>query len=269
MKNIRIYKDDIRVNVLRSLFFTDTILAVSGAMVIGGIWYLVFRNFLHSIPTEYFISVLIILEIFFLGFITQKVDDQPIYKVIPRGLLFKSNKQEFRQKDLESYFIDFSVQDNLILRKNSLIRIYEVESFDIALLNDQDRENFFIKLKQMIHVLPSQVQFIVRKEKTTTKDYSQHFFSLYDQSNGKREALVNRYINDLSDLINSHEFMTTRHYAVFSVSGNTSKVNERVKAIKKLNDMGISFAAALSACNITVRPLPNDELINFCEITLR
>ena len=33
------------------------------------------------------------------------------------------------------------------------MKLYEVEPFDIALLNDQDREHFFVKLKQMIHVL--------------------------------------------------------------------------------------------------------------------
>lgn len=269
MKNVRIYKDDIRVNVLRSLFFTDTILALTGALVIGGVWYLLFRNFFHFLPLEYFVALLIVLEIFFLGFITQKVDNQAIYKIIPRCLIFKSGKQEFRQKDLEPYFVDFHIQDNLIIRKNGIIRIYEVEPFDIALLNDQDRENFFVKLKQMIHVLPSQVQFIVRKGKTTTKDYSKHFFSLYSQSDRKREPVINQYIKDLSSLISAREFMTTRHFAVFSVSGNTVKTNDRVKAIRKLNDMGMSFAAALSACAINIRPLVNDELIKFCEETLR
>ena len=269
MKNIRIYKDDIRVNVLRSLFFTDTILSVSGALFVGGVWYLLFRNIFHLLPMEYFVSILIILEIFFLGFITQKIDNQPIYKIIPRALLFKGGQKEFRQKDLESYFIDFSVQDNHIYRKNSIIRMLLVEPFDIALLNDQDRENFFIKLKQTIHILPSQVQFIVRKEKTSVKDYSQHFSSLYDHSNSRRETLINAYIKDLSRLIETHEFMTTRHYAVFSISCNTAKFNDRVKATKKLNDAEMSFAGALSACNIQARSLTNQELINFSEFTLR
>lgn len=269
MKNIRIYKDDIRVNVLRSLFFTDTILSVTGALVVAGLWYWLFRSFLHFMPLEYFISALIILEIFFFGFITQKVDNQPIYKIIPRALIYKSSKKEFRQKELDSYFTDFSIQDNLIFRKNSVVRMMLVESFDIALLNDQDRENFFLKLKQMIHSLPSQVQFIVRKEKTSVKDYSQHFFSLYDHSNTKREALIHAYITDLSKLIDSHEFITTRCYAVFSISCNTAKFNDRVKAIKKLNDIEMSFAGALSACNIQVRALTNQELINFSEVTLR
>ena len=218
---------------------------------------------------EYFVSILIILEIFFFGLITQKIDNQPVYKIIPRSLLYMFGHKEFRHKDLESYFVDFSVQDNLIIRQNSIIGILAVEPFDIALLNDQDRENFFIKLKQMIHVLPSQVQFIVRKEKTSLKDYSQHLFSLYNNSNSKRETLINSYINDLSRLIQVNDFMTTRHYAVFSVSSNTAKVNDRLKAINKLNDIRMSFTGALSACNIQVRALTNQELIHFSEFTLR
>jgi len=269
MKNIRIYKDDIRVNVLRSLFFTDTILAISGSLIVGGIWYFVYRNAIHSLPMEYFVSILLILEIFFLGLITQKIDNQPIYKIIPRSILYLISRKQFRHKELESYFVDFIVQDNLIIRKNSIIGILSVEPFDIALLNDQDRENFFIKLKQMIHVLPSQVQFIVRKEKTTIKDYSQHFFSLYDQSDSKLENLIDGYTKELTQLIQANNFMTTRYYAVFSVTCNSTKAIDRVKAINKLNDIEMSFSGALSACNIQTRILNNKELINFNEFTLR
>lgn len=269
MRSIRIYKDDIRVHVLRSLFFTDTILVVSGAVVIALFWFFIFHYVIHFFSWGYFISLLIVSEIFFLGFITQKVDNQAIYKIAPRGVTFQTGKKEFRQNQMESYFLDFQVQDNLIIRKGSIVRIYEVEPYDIALLNDQDRENFFVKLKQMIHVMPSQVQFIVRKEKTKVKDYSTHFFSIYNKSQDIREPLINRYIEDLTKLIETHEFMTVHHYAVFSVSCDTAKPHERVKAIKKLNDVGIRFASAMSACNINVTPLSNDELISFCKETLR
>ena len=97
------------------------------------------------------------------------------------------------------------------MRKNAIVKLYEVEPFDIALLNDQDREHFFVKLKQMIHVLPSQVQFIVKKEKATVDDYSKHFFSLYDSANTKRERLINNYIDDLSELVSSHTFMAVSY----------------------------------------------------------
>lgn len=269
MRSVRIYKDDIRVNVLRSLFFTDTVIAVSGGTVIGVVLFLFFHNVLHFFNWPYFISSLILAEIVFVGFITQKVDNQPIYRIVPRGITFKASKKKYRQKELEPYFVDFVVQDNLIVRSNSLIKMYEVEPFDIALLNEQDREHFFVKLKQMTHVLPSQVQFIVRKVRSQPDDYSKHFFSLYDQSNTKREPLIDQYIHDLKNLVTTDTFMTTHQYAVFSASCDSSKPHEKVKAIKKLNDMGARFASSLFTCNISVRPLESDELIQFAKDTLR
>ncbi len=269
MKNVRIYKDDIRQHILRSLFFTDNTLFIVGGLFLAGLLYLLLKYVVHAFNWNIYVASLIVLEIAFIGFITQKVDNQPIYKVIPRGLLFKKSKKQYRQKELESYFVDFSIQDNLVIRKDSIVQLLEVEPFDISLLNDQDREHFFLKMKQMIHVLPSQVQFIVRKEKAQTEDYSKHFFSLYAHSNTKREPLIAEYTQNLSTLISESNFSTTRHYAIFSVFCNPSKQHEKVQAIKKLHDMSMRFASALSACNIAVRPLQNEELIRFIKTTLR
>lgn len=269
MKSVRIYKDDIRQHILRSLFFTDNTLFVSGGIIIGITLYICLKYIAHVFNWNIYIASLIVLEIAFIGFITQKIDNQPIYKVIPRGFNFKKSKKQYRQKELESYFVDFSIQDNLIIRKDSIIQMLEVEPFDISLLNDQDREHFFLKLKQMIHVLPSQVQFIVRKEKAKTEDYSKHIFSLYANSNTKRESLIAEYTKNLSALVNESNFMTTRHYAVFSVSCNPTKQQDKLTAIKKLHDITMRFASALSSCNITVRPLQNEELLSFTQTTLR
>lgn len=147
--------------------------------------------------------------------------------------------------------------------------MYEVEPFDVALLNDQDREHFFVKLKQAIHTLPSQVQFIVRKGKATSSDYSRHFFSLYDSSNEKREPLISHYVEDMKKLLDEETFLVTRHYAVFSVPCTTTKPNEKIEAMKKLNDTGLRFASALSQCNISARPLESEQLMEFAKSTLR
>jgi hypothetical protein len=269
MKNVRIYKDDIREHVLRSLFFTDTVLAITGASIIAGIVFLIFHYVLHFFSWGAFGTTVLVSEIFFIGFITQKIDNQPIYKIVPRGLKFKSGKKDHRHSDLEPYFVDFEIQDNLIMRKNAIMKVYAVEPFDIALLNDQDREHFFSKLKQMIHVLPSQVQFIVRKEKASVEDYSKHFFSLYNSANTKREKLINHYIDDLSSLVTKHPFVMMHHYAVFSVPCDTKRPQEKVKAIKKVSDLGIRFASSLSACNIAVTPLVDAQLLHIAQTTLR
>jgi len=269
MKSVRIYKDDIRVHILRSLFFTDSFLVISGTVIMALILYLVFHYILHTFQWSYYISALIVTTILFVTVVTQKIDNQPIYKIVPRLAAFKTSKKEKRYKELEPYFTDFTIQDNLILRANTLTKIFQIEPFDVALLNEQDRENFFIKLKQAIHTLPTQVQFIVRKERAETKDYSQHFFSLYAGSTLNREALISRYIKDLSRLLENETLFITRHYAVFSVSCNTGKTTDLIAGVRKVNDMGISFASALSADNITVKPLTNEELIRFMSSTLR
>ncbi len=269
MKNVRIYKDDIRVHILRSLFFTDTVLVVLGSLIITTTLYLFFHYVLHFFNWGYFISSAIVTVIFFVTFITQRIDNQPIYKIALRATTLKTTKKQRRYRELEPYFVDFTIQDNHIIRKGSIIRMYAVESFDVALLNDQDREHFFVKLKQAIHTLPSQVQFIVRKEKVTSNDYSKHFFSLYDASNKKREPLIAQYTHDLKNLLEEETFFITRHYAVFSVSCDTAKPYVKIEAMKKLNDIGMRFASALSQCNISVRPLENTELMEFSQSTLR
>ncbi len=54
MKSVRIYKDDIRVHILRSLFFTDSVLVVSGTVFMALILYLVFHYILHIFQLSYF-----------------------------------------------------------------------------------------------------------------------------------------------------------------------------------------------------------------------
>ena len=269
MKNVRIYKDDIRQHILRSMFFTDNTLFIVGGLCLAGLLYLLLTYVIHAFNWNIYVASLIVLEIAFIGFITQKIDNQPIYKVVPRGILFKRSKKQHRQKELESFFVDFAIQDNVIIRNNSITQLLEIEPFDISLLNNQDREHFFLKLKQVIHVLPSQVQIIVKKEKAKIADYSKHFFSLYAHSNEKRESLIAEYTNNLSTLVSESNFTATRHYAIFSVSCNPAKQSEKVQAIKKLNDMSMRFASALASCDISVRLLENEELIDFTQNTLR
>lgn len=268
MKSVRIYKDDIRTHILRSLFFTDTVLVLCGALVIAVSLYLFFIYVLHFFNWGYFVSTLIIFVMAFVVFITQRIDNQAIYKIVPRALTFRASKKQKRFNNLESYFVNFTIQDNFVLRQNNLISIHEIEPFDVALLNDQDREHFFIKLKQAIHVF-SQVQFITKKARAKSDDYSSHFFSLYEDSSKKTEELINKYTEDLTNLINDHEFMTTKHYAVLSVTCNTLKPNTLVQGVKKLTDLSLRFASALNVSNVQVRQLESNELKMFVQETLR
>lgn len=269
MKSVRIYKDDIRTHILRSLFFTDTVLVACGALIIAALLYLVFTYVFHYFNWGYYVSTLIVAVMAFVVFITQRIDNQAIYKIVPRAITFRASSKQKRVNNLEFYFVDFNIKDNFVLRNNILIGIYEIEPFDVALLNDQDREHFFGKLKQALHVLPTQVQFIVKKQPAKSSDYSAHFFSIYEDSSKKTEELINKYTEDLTHLISEHEFMVTKHYAILSVSCNTSKPNTLVQGVKKLTDLGMRFASALNMSNIQTQQLTNDELKDFMKETLR
>lgn len=269
MKSVRIYKDDIRTHILRSLFFTDTALVVIGSMIIGSVLYFFFEYVLHMFTWGYFISSLFVGVLSFILFITQRIDNQPIFKVVPRALRFNTSKKNQRFSDLEDYFVNFTIKDNLIMRDNSIIGVYEIEPFDVALLNEQDREHFYVKVKQAIHVLPSQIQFIVKKDAAKASDYSPHFFSLFDSSSKKREPLINQYIEDLTKLVEENHFMMTRHFAVLSTPCNPQKPQNLVQGVKRLNDSGMRFAQSLALSNIAVRALENEELKHFMRETLR
>ncbi len=269
MKSVRIYKDDIRQHILRSLVFTDKVLVILVGAIIACSLFVILRYGLHIFNWHIFITSLIFCEAIYLWGITYKIDNQSLYKIIPRAVRFKLSKKQFRTKEIEPYFTDFTIQDNHIFRNNTVIKLYEVEPYDIALLNEQDREHFFVKMKQMIHTLPSQVQLIVKKEQTRLADISKHIFSLYEQSNRKRELIIDTYVEDLSMLIKTNQFMTMHYYAVFSTPCDESNTSEKVKAMSTLNDMGARFASAMAACGISVSPLENNQLIDYMKHTLR
>jgi hypothetical protein len=241
---------------------------IIGSILIAGILYGAFAS-LQIFSWAYYLSALFVSIIFFFAFITQKVDNQPIYKVVPRAATFQKSKKELRTKDIDPYFVNFELQQNFIIKNNLLIQIFEVSPFDIALLNEQDRENFFVKLKQTIHTLPRQVQFIVRKERATHADYSKHFFSLYRDSSDEREELIREYIENLSDLVDSNNLLITKHYLVISVPCNPKNSESKEAALKKIFDLSSTLATNLSLCQIQLRLLDKPELANFVKEILR
>ncbi len=269
MKTVRIYKDDIRVNVLRSLLFTDTVLAVIGGLCIAAVLYVIFMYGLHLFQLGYYLSTLFVFELAFVALLTQKIDNQPISRLVPRAVTHSVSPKNQRAPKIDSYFTDFTIQDNMIVRPNALIRVFEIEPYDISLLNEQDREHFFVKLKQMIHVLPSQAQILVKKQQATIGDYSKHIFSLYSKSSGKTEALIENYIQDLTNLVKTNEFNTLSYFVIFSVSAETAKPKSTLAGISKLNDITLRFASAATSSNLTIRPLLNEEIISFMEQELR
>lgn len=269
MRKVRIYKDNIREHILRSLLFTDTAICISGGVLIAGCVYLVFWKIIQQFDWGLFIASVIVAEIFFLLIISIKIDRQPIFKVLPRAIkhLFTLRKQRYAQ--LDKYYIDFRIQDSTVVRGKSIIRVYEIEPFDIALLDSQEQENFYQNLKQVIHVLPSQIQLIVRRQQAKPADYAKHFFSLYADSDKKREDFINKYIEGFTWMVEHGHFLVVRYYAVLSTYADTRKVTEFVKANGKLDEIEQRLLSSLSVCGIKANQLGNKELITFYQSILR
>ncbi len=90
MKKVRIYKDNIREHILRSLLFTDTVIFIGGAAIIAILIYVLYGKVAPKFDWGIFISITLVTEILFLGAITFKIDNQPIFKLIPRIYLVET-----------------------------------------------------------------------------------------------------------------------------------------------------------------------------------
>jgi hypothetical protein len=265
MRPARIYKDNIRENILRSLLFTNQIIIGAVLALIAGVNYLVI--YFTPIPFTWggYISSIIIVGIAVITPLMFRIDGQPVYILIPRSIkqMF-SNKKQWGET-MHSFFSKFHIQDNAIFRSNNLIRIYQIEPRDVALLSDQDKANFYEKLRTMLHMLPIKTQFIVRREIATSPDFSPHFFSMYKKSNSEREELIYGYIEGLKQFIDQHNFLISKHYAVFAIECQTKNITAVVKGMQRLNDIGTRFLRGLNENQITARPLNNHEIISFMQ----
>lgn len=265
MKTVRIYKDNLREHILRSLFLSDSAIFLGGGILIAVTQFIFFNYVLHFFQLGLFLMSVFIAEVIFALVATLRIEQQSLYKILPRAFLFGVSRKKHQREGLETSTGDFSVQNNYLVRRKKLVAVYEVEPYDIALLNDAEREAFYHHIKVALHTLPSQVQLIVKKEKAEVKDYQKHFFSLYKDTERKREPLIASYIHDMSSLVESGKLQIVKYYCVFSTSLSSSKEDHFVQSTKKLNDMGIRFATALQGSHIAMRQLQHEELIAFCK----
>ncbi len=269
MRAVQIYKDNLREHILRSLFFGDKVLFIGGGIILAGFVFIVFQLVFHSFQTGPFLMVVFVVELCFLIAATLQIDHQPVYKLIPRAVTFSTGKKHYSETQLQPTTSDFRIVDNYIERKKNLIAVYEVEPFDIALLNDDDRELFYQRIKLLLHTLPGKVQIIVRKETALSGDYQKHFFSLYNNALENREGLIGNYITDLTSLLATERFLVMKYYAVFSTSLASTKEHALVQASKRLFDMGTRLSSSLAPSQISTRQLEKEELVAFCKAQLR
>lgn len=88
MRAVQVYKDNLREHMFRTMFFTDTVLfAVIGilfAIAIG----LIYQFVLHITDLGLIAATIFLVELFYAVVATLKIDKQPLYKIIPRGMTY-------------------------------------------------------------------------------------------------------------------------------------------------------------------------------------
>ncbi|MGH7202965.1 MAG: hypothetical protein ACREHC_00805 [Candidatus Levyibacteriota bacterium] len=269
MRTVRVYKDNVREHIFRSLFFTDTVIFLGIGLFLAVIIFVLYKFVFHFFQYGVYVSTIFIVELLYALVATLRIDNQPIYKIIPRAIIHSFTKKHFAMKELDSTISDFKIIDNYILRKKRLITVYEIRPYDIALLNEEDREQFYLKIKTTLHTLPGKVQLIVRKEVAKTSDYQDHFFSLYKDAQPKREQLIENYINDITKLLDLEKFQMVKYYAVFSTPLSSIKETDFVAACERLYDMGIRFSSGLEIAQITIRQLKKESLVTYFQSQFR
>lgn len=263
MRAVRVYKDNLREHIFRTLFFTDTALFIGNGIMLA-IAVIIFYRFIFQITQPgLIISTIFLVELFFALIATLKIEKQPLFKIIPRAALFQVSQKQFTKKQASKTTGDFKIFGDYIIRKKRLIALFEIHPFDIALLNEEERERYYHHIKTMLHTLPGKVQIIVKKEKAKVNDYHKHFYSIFETANNKLDWLISRYVKELSSLVDLNEFQVIKYYAVFS----TPLLSENEKyvsvAAQKINDISTRFSGSLAQEKIFLTQLSEEELTNY------
>ena len=270
--SVRIYKDNLRQSIFRTLLLTDIAIFILLAAFIAGFSLLFFKLLPIKFNWLTYLFITGILESTFLVIATLKIDNQPIYKILSRAIVFTFVKKKLRGNQLGSYYNDFSIQDDLIVRSKSIAKVFRINPYDISALNDDDRQRFFANLKQALHILPSRLQVIVRKEVAKAADFTDHLLHVYKslpKGNATKEAMVANYQRELLDFVEHEKLLTIKQYGIFAANADAQNVDGKVKAIGKLDDMYTRLSTSLENCHVSTKQLTNDELEQFMGRLLR
>ena len=150
MRTVQVYKDNLREHMFRTMFFTDTVLFAGFGILIALIITAIYQLVFHIKDLGMAASTIFLVELFYAIVATLKIDKQPLYKIIPRGLSYSVSKKQFAQNELKKTTGDFRIVGDYIIRKKQLIAIFEIKPFDIALLNDEERERYYAHIRTML-----------------------------------------------------------------------------------------------------------------------
>ena len=269
MRAVRIYKDNLREHIFRTLFFSNSVLFFGTGIFLAAITILIYTLTLKITDIGIIVSSIFLIELVFALIATLKIEKQPLYKIIPRAIQFNLSRKLYTKKQISQTTGNFKIIGNYIIRRKQLIAIFEIHPFDIALLNENERERFYHHIKMMLHTLPGKVQLILRKEKAKVEDYHSHFYSLFETANPKLDSLIGRYTKELSSLVELNEFQIMKYYAVFSTPLISEKDQTLTQAAQQLHDMSKRFGGSLATEKIQITQLNKEELIKYFKVQFR
>ncbi|MGH7203104.1 MAG: hypothetical protein ACREHC_01530 [Candidatus Levyibacteriota bacterium] len=268
----KIYKDNFRENIFRSLIFTDVVVFVLSALLIAGIVFVLNAVILRHIYWTVYFATTLISEVLFYFTALLRIDNQPIYKIAYRALFFLPSKRKLRSAQVGAYFTNFTIQDDLIIRKQSVAKVFKITPPDITASSQAERNLFFQNIKTSLHMLSTKLQIIVRKEIAQPSDFTDHFMDLSKSiplKDAKREAMIKNYKQDFLAFVEKENLLMVKQYGVFAVSANTQNPDEKVKAVGKVSDFYNRLSNGLSPAKVILTPLTNRELVAYTKEVLR
>lgn len=166
----------------------------------------------------------------------------------------------------------FKITDGLIVNDTFISAIYEVDSADITIMSEEQKDIFFGKLKEALHVLNGRIQIITDNAKASVSDFVDHFdYNLKQASciSPELEKQAKTYNQELAIEIQRGRTIVTKYYIVFRQNTDTKNSKRFKRSHEKLNDDIIAFTRGLRLAGIDVNQLVDDELISFLKRKLR
>jgi hypothetical protein len=263
MREVRVYKDNMREHIFRTLFLTDTVIFFGFGIFLafGMIFFL--RILLHMTNMSLTIASILLLEVIYALIATATIDHQPLFKLIPRIITYGFSTKIHTKQHLLKTTGDFTIIGDYVKRQQKLITILQIHPYDISLVNDDERNRYYSHMKTMLHTLPGSVQFLSQKRIAKSTDYHEHFFSLFSNEHKKNSWLLKTYIRELSDLIDNNTLQLMHYYIVLSAPLITDNDTAFTNAVNRLSNMEKRVGSALSLEQIQITQLTHKELVDY------
>ena len=163
--------------------------------------------------------------------------------------------------------LDFEIKENLVITKNAVIAVFQIEPIDIFLMNTQDQETFFARLQSTFQLLKGHIQINVVVKRMDLQDYTPYFQSLKKQNvqSEKKLSLVTRMISEFTELIEDKNevFLSKKFYLHMKERCTTDKDKLLLHGIKQLDQHVEQLTSSLFQAGISSQQVLEPDLISY------